>query len=557
VLGIKTRDVPADKDAMAAHISIPTLGAALLLTACAVPPASNQPPTTPAVAVVDTPGPAATDPESVPTGQTLLAAAEPVAGIHVLGYAPPPITNLWQALRDDFGLPQQDNPRIDVQRQWYAKHPRYMQRVTERARRYAWYIHQELQARDMPAEIALLPIVESAYDPFAYSHGRAAGLWQFIPSTGKRFGLTQNWWYDGRRDIPDSTNAALDYLQYLHKRFDGDWMLALAAYNSGEGTVLEALRHNRKKGRPSTFWDLKLPKETRDYVPKLLALSQLVSRPADFGIELEPVPNRANFHIVDTGGQIDLAVAADLAGIDLETLYRLNPGFNQWATAPKGPHRLLVPASATATFRQAIAQLPPEQRIQWERVKIKDGETLSHIARRYRTTVEVLETANQVRATSIRAGKYLMVPVASQAGESYKLSAAQRLNRKQNSARGGYKTRHVVRNGDTLWELSREYKVGVRSLASWNGMAPGDTLRVGQTLVVWSGKQSSASLNPGTQRRPVHYTVRKGDSLSRIADRFNVNVTDLRRWNTLPKGEHLQPGQHIKLYVDVTRQTDA
>jgi membrane-bound lytic murein transglycosylase D len=475
----------------------------------------------------------------------------------VYGYTPPPVTSLWQALRNDFCLPQQDNPRIDVQRKWYAKHPSYMQLVTERARRYAWYIHQELQARDMPGEIALLPIVESAYDPFAYSHGRAAGLWQFIPSTGRRFGLVQNWWYDGRRDIPDSTNAALDYLQYLHKRFDGDWLLALAAYNSGEGTVIGAVRHNRKKGRPTTFWDLNLPKETREYVPKLLALSQLVSRPADFDIELEPVPNRATFHMVDIGGQIDLAVAAELAAIDLETLYRLNPGFNQWATAPKGPHRLLVPTAATATFRQAIAQLPPEQRIQWERVKISKGQTLSEIARRYRTTVEVLETANQLRGTSIRAGHYLMVPVASQAGESYKLSAAQRLNRKQNSARNGYKTRHVVRNGDTLWELSREYKVGVRSLASWNGMAPGDTLRVGQTLVVWTGKQPSQSLHTGSRVRPVHYTVRKGDSLSRIANRFNVSITDLQRWNTLPKGEYLQPGQHIKLYVDVTRQTGA
>jgi membrane-bound lytic murein transglycosylase D len=556
VLGIKTWDLLAAKYAMAANNQIPILGAALLLTACALSPTAHEPPPIPAIAAVETPAPAADAATRAP-GHTLLAAAAPVSGVAVGGYTVPPVNSLWQALRDNFCLPDQDNPRIDVHRKWYIKHPRYMQRVTERARRYAWYIHRELQAREMPAEIALLPIVESAYDPFAYSHGRAAGLWQFIPSTGKRFGLTQDWWYDGRRDIPESTAAALDYLQYLHKRFDGDWLLALAAYNSGEGTVIESLRHNRKKGRPTTFWDLNLPRETREYVPKLIALSQLVSRPADYGIELEPVPNHANFHIVDTGGQIDLAVAADLAGIELETLYRLNPGFNQWATAPNGPHRLLVPAAATATFRQAIAQLPPENRIQWERVKIKQGETLSHIARHYGTTVEVLETANQVRATSIRAGRYLMVPVASRAGESYKLSAAQRLSRKQNSARNGYKTRHVVRNGDTLWDLSREYQVGVRSLASWNGMAPGDPLRVGQTLVVWTGKLAAESLHPGSRVRPIHYTVHRGDSLSRIADRFNVSVTDLRRWNALPNGENLQPGQHIKLYVDVTRQTGA
>lgn len=536
---------------MAADSPIIALCITLLVTACAAPPVAKAPAARP-------PDPATTPTHDQPRehGPTLLAAAQPLTGVLVSAYTPLPPTDLWEVLRADFGLPlQTDNPRIQVQRNWYIKHPKYLQRVTERATRYAWYIQQALQNRDMPAEIALLPIVESAYDPFAYSHGRAAGLWQFIPATGKRFGLTQNWWYDGRRDVIDSTRAALDYLQYLHKRFKGDWLLALAAYNSGEGTVIKAQRHNRKRGKPTGFWDLKLPRETRAYVPKLIALGQLVRDPADYDIELDPVPNEPYFEIVDTAGQIDLAVAADLAGIDLETLYRLNPGFNQWATAPKGPHRLLVPAQATATFRQAIAQLPSEKRIQWERVKVRKGDTLSHIAKRYRTTVDVLKTANQLRGSTVRAGKYLMVPVSSQAQESYKLSAAQRLQRKQNSSRKGYKTRHVVRNGDTLWDLSREYKVGVRSLASWNGMAPGDPLRVGRTLVVWTKQLSSKSLHPGARVRPVHYTVRKGDSLSRIANRFNVTVADLRKWNTLPKGKYLKPGQHIKLYVDVTRQT--
>jgi membrane-bound lytic murein transglycosylase D len=318
---------------------------------------------------------------------------------------------------------------------------------------------------------------------------------------------------------------------------------------------MAAQRANRKKHRSADFWTLDLPEETRAYVPKLLAIAQLIDRPADYGVELEPVPNRPYFHIVDTGAQIDLAVAAELAGVELDALYKLNPGFNQWATAPDGPHRLLVPAPAAATFRQALAQLPEAERIQWNRIKIQRGETLSQIARRHRTTVEVLKTANQLQNSSIRAGRHLLVPVASQAPESYKLSAAQRLKRQQNRSRSGHKARHVVRNGDTLWDLSRQYKVGVRSLAAWNGMAPGDPLRVGQTLVVWTGKHPTRVSRSGGQVRPVHYTVRRGDSLSRIASRFKVTVGDLRRWNTLPKGKYLQPGQHIKLYVDVTRQT--
>ncbi len=522
---------------MAADIRILTLGTAMMLAACTTPQALQT--NTPSATVVAKPAPE----------RPLRAAASPPATAQ---------TDLWHLMRANFALPHQhDSPRISAPRNWYIKHPRYLKRVTQRARRYAWYIHRALEARAMPAEIALLPIVESAYDPFAYSHGRAAGLWQFIPSTGKRFGLKQNWWFDGRRDIPESTRAALDYLQYLHKRFDGDWLLALAAYNSGEGTVLAAQRYNRKRGRPTGFWDLKLPKETRAYVPKLIALGELISRPAEFGIELPPLPAETGFHIVETGGQIDLAVAAELAGIELDTLYQLNPGFNQWATAPKGPHRLLVPAAASATFRQAIAQLPVDQRVRWNRVKIGRGETLSQIAHTYRTTVAVLATANQLNGTTIRAGQHLMVPVASKANTSYTLSAAQRLRRKQNRSGKGYKSRHVVRNGDTLWDLSREYKVAVRSLASWNGMAPGDTLRVGQTLVVWSGQLAAKGLHSGSRVRSVHYTVRKGDSLSRIASRFSVRVTDLRRWNDLPVGKYLRPGQHLKLYVDVTRQTGA
>jgi len=524
----------------------------VLLTACASLP---EHPTTPqarndgelaATAGADT---------TLPTNQaTLLAAAEPVTGILVASLADAPAPDFWEQLRRDFGLPDQDNDRVRVHRTWYVKHPEYIKRVSERARRYAWHIQQELHKRDMPSEIALLPIVESAYDPFAYSHGRAAGLWQFIPSTGKRYGLKQDWWYDGRRDVVDSTRAALDYLQHLHERFKGDWLLALAAYNSGEGTVIKAQRRNRKQGKGTGFWELDLPRETRAYVPKLIALKQLVSTPGKYGVKLTPIANRPHFEIVNTSAQIDLAIAADLADMELDSLYRLNPGFNQWATPPKGPHRLLVPSESAEAFRQSIAQLPPEKRVTWIRHKVSSHETLSHIAKRYHTTVTALQTANNLNTTSIRVGKYLMVPVSSQDQGSYRLSAAQRLDRKKNSARNGYKAEHVVSNGDTLWDLSRKYKVGVRKLASWNGMAPGDPLRVGQTLVIWTNQPTSSTVHPGSLVRPVHYTVRKGDSLSRISSRFKVTVTDLRKWNSLPKGQYLQPGDRLKLYVDVTRQ---
>ena len=522
---------------------------ALLLGACA----TQQPAMLPDSQAAAIP---AENAQSTPEpGVTLLASAQPLAGI--LSDTPAALapTDLWEVMRRDFGLPGHNGKRVTAQRNWYAKHPEYMHRISQRADRYAAHILQQVVQRGLPAEIALLPIVESAYDPFAYSHGRAAGLWQFIPATGKRFGLKQDWWYDGRRDLVESTRAALDYLEYLHKRFDGDWLLALAAYNSGEGTVGKAMRRNRKKGKPVTFWDLDLPKETRAYVPKLIALKQLVNSPEKYGVTLEPVSMQIPFEIIDTGGQVDLAIAADLAGIELDALYRYNSGFNQWATPPKGPHRLLIPRAQAETFREAIAELPPEKRIQWVRHKIANGQTLGHIAKRYHTTVDALKSANQIRGHSIRAGKYLLVPVSSTGQENYRLSANQRLNRKQNTSRKGQRSQHIVTSGDTFWDLSREYKVSVRKLASWNGMAPGDPLRVGQKLVLWTNDASQNSAHPGSQRRAVHYTVRKGESLSRISSRFKVRVADVRRWNGLSKKGYLQPGQHLKLYVDVTRQT--
>ncbi|MDT8386340.1 MAG: LysM peptidoglycan-binding domain-containing protein [Thiogranum sp.] len=510
----------------------------LLLSACAsqntLPPAAETDPGT-------------AESEPVLSNSTLLTATQSTAVR---------TPDFWAGLRAGFMLPDLDNSTVAQHRNWYIRHPEYLERVAERAQQYAWYISREIRKRGMPAEIALLPIVESAYDPFAYSHGRAAGLWQFIPATGKHFGLRQDWWYDGRRDIVDSTRAALDYLEYLHKRFDGDWLLALAAYNSGEGTVSNAQRKNRKKGKPTDFSHLDLPRETRNYVPKLIALKQLVAAPDHYGVELTSIASQPYFEVVDTDTQIDLAVAADLAGIAIDALYRLNPGFNQWATAPEGPHRLLIPVAQLDVFRQAIAALPAEQRLKWHRHKVSNGETLSHIAKRYNTTVSALKVANDLGGHSIRAGSHIMVPLSSQEPGNYQLSAGQRLNDRQNQARRGQKIQHRIGAGDTLWDLSRHYKVGVRKLAAWNGMAPGDTLRLGQKLVLWIDQSgASGSAHPGDQLRAVHYTVRQGDSLSAISSRFKVSVTDLRKWNGLTKGKYLQPGQRLKLYVNVTQQT--
>lgn len=463
---------------------------------------------------------------------------------------PAPHADLWPRLRESFGLPHQNHARIAPHIQWYRNNPAYLDRVFERAEPFLCHILEQLEARDMPAEIALLPVVESAFDPFAYSHGRAAGLWQFIPATGKRFGLKQDWWYDGRRDVVASTEAALDYLEYLHRFFDGDWMLALAAYNSGEGTVRNAVRRNRAAGKATDFWSLDLPRETRAYVPKLLALSLVVEDPARHGLALREIANTPRIALVDTGGQLDLAIAAELAGLPIDDLHRLNPGYNHWATHPQGPHRLVLPIDLAEDFGKALAELPPDQRLRWQRHEIRSGETLGHIAKRYRTTVAVLRETNQLSGNTIRAGRHLLVPVAATAASDYRLSTAQRLARAQNRDRGGVRMTHVVRRGDTFWDLSRRYDVPLRSLARWNNMAPGDTLRPGQKLAVWDRKAERRTL------RTIQYQVRRGDSLARISSRFKVSIHDLVNWNGLSRDQYLQPGQTLKLYVDVTRQAE-
>ncbi len=477
-------------------------------------------------------------------------------------WVPPGPPDLLEELRESFVLDYDDNRRIEAQRDWFVRHPDYLDRVFTRAQRYMPHIRAELERRGLPMELALLPIVESAYDPFAYSHGRAAGLWQMIPGTARRFGIRQNWWYDGRRDIVDSTRAALDYLEYLHELNDGDWLNAIASYNSGEGNVLRSVRRNRKAGKPTDFWNLKVPRETRAYVPKLLALVDIVNDPEAFGIELPTLVDESQFVVIDIESQLDLALAAELADIEVDTLYAYNPGYNRWSTDPAGPHSLVLPADVADDFVAALADVPADERVRWQRHRVRSGETISEIAEQYHTSVASIRASNQLRGNTIRAGHYLLIPVSKKPLTAYSQSADARLERTRNRRRAEHKLEHVVASGESFWTISRRYGVTTRKLAAWNGMAPGDTLSVGRRLVVWTNDESavdSPSVSPattlGNTTRRLNYTVRNGDSLYLIAKRFRVSIGQLTRWNNLDASSILRPGQRLTMYVDVTQQS--
>jgi len=453
--------------------------------------------------------------------------------------APVPITDLWQRIRDGFLISdyQQLHPESERRLRWFIDHPDYVARVVERARPYLYHIVEEVQKRDMPMEIAMLPVVESGFKPYAYSKSHAAGLWQFIPGTGKVYGLEQNWWYDGRRDVIQSTRAALDYLEKLHNDF-GDWQLALAAYNCGEGTVGRAIRRNQAAGKATDFWSLDLPSETSAYVPKLMAVSHMIKYPERYELSLSPVDNKPYLTTVNIGSQIDLAKAAQLADISKDELHQLNPAFNRWATAPEGPHELVLPLTKAEKFKLALAAMPAQQRVMWARHKIQRGESLSVIAKRYATTVNVIKQANNLQDNNIRTGSHLLIPASPH--QSAALAANQAPQKQSNNSQ---KKTYTVKAGDTWWDIAREYNTDVPTLTQWNKKSNNAVLQPGQKLVLWSNQ---------TQRKSVSYIIQNGDSLWAISRKFNVSIAQVREWNGLSDRSLLQPGQNLTLYLDET-----
>ncbi|GAB3678295.1 lytic transglycosylase [Salinisphaera aquimarina] len=456
------------------------------------------------------------------------APIEPDENVVQLDYTPhqwpDPDQDLWAAIRAGFALDSNAERRpVREWTQFYATHQGHLDASLDRAQPFLWHVVQQVEERGMPTELALLPIVESGFNPSARSYMGASGLWQFMPGTADHMGLPRDWWYDGRNDVIASTNAALNYLTLLKDRYDGDWLLALAAYNAGPGRVDAALARAQAEGLDDSYWNLELPRETTEYVPKLLAVRRIMMTPARFGVDWPALDNTPRTRSVKLPGQTELALAARMLDMPEDDLRRLNPGMRRWASAPDDDMSLLVPARKAAAFRQKLAATRTSRLVSRSTHTVRRGEILGRIAHHYGVSLASLRQANHLSGDRIRVGQTLQIPRSGVPGQ-----AAPPAEPTQT---------YVVQSGDSLWDIAHRYHIDVATLRARNRRVS-TTLHPGQSLII-----------PGsaTPPEPSTYLVKRGDSLWSIAHANDVAIADLRRWNRLGRDTALQPGRSLAI----------
>jgi membrane-bound lytic murein transglycosylase D len=459
----------------------------LVLQACAsTPPPADAPVSMPpdvagGAPATATPPPVLTQPPPAPPVQAAKAESlpkfdgekveveDPLKDLPTIDRTAAP-DDLWERIRRGFAMPNLGGAIVKRKTAEYAANQEYLQRIFDRSRLYLYHIVEEIEKRNLPTELALLPIVESAFNPLAYSRARASGLWQFIPGTGRVYKLEQNWWYDERRDVLESTKAALDYLTKLYE-MHGDWHLALASYNWGEGSVRRAIEKNRRAKKPTDYASLRMPRETQQYVPKLQAIKNIIADPKPYGIDLDPIPNQPYFEVVGDTPDMDVRLAAQLAEMPVEEFVALNPGFSRPLIRASGAARIVLPADKVARFRENLANRGDESLVSWQIYHPRRGERLAAIAKKHRIGLTELRRVNGIPSYSSRVPKVMVVPLDREGG------AAAALPIQYAPPEGRV---HTVRRGETLSAIAARYGVSVRSLRQLNGGK--DFLRIGQHL---------------------------------------------------------------------------
>jgi membrane-bound lytic murein transglycosylase D len=448
--------------------------------------------------------PAASAPTtSTPTpsaaAKPITTAPAPASSKTESGLGPLTETNLWDRIRSGFAMPELDSALVAEKERFYLQRPEYLQRMFQRGGRYLFYIVEEVERRGLPTELALLPFVESAMNPVALSHAAASGLWQFIPSTGKQYNLSQNWWVDNRRDVTRSTHAALDYLQKIYAMQGDDWFLALASYNWGEGAVQRAVKKAQARGRSGDYLSLDMPNETRHYVPKLIALKNIILRSQALGLQLPVLPNKPYFVTLEKSRPIDLKLAAQFAGMSVEEFVALNPAHNRPVIAASKNNELKIPADRIDSFVAAVNRHSETNKAltTWQPYTLQAGETLESVARREGVTIAEIEKANSLRpGARLMSGTTILAPHRSGPVDEAKIESfvAPRLYERVDQP-AAY---HVVGRKETLGSIAGQYGVSAATLKAWNGIKK--SVSKGTRLLVRPASSQTLLTNEQGQR---------------------------------------------------------
>lgn len=483
--------------------------------------------------------------------------------------------NIWDVLRDEFSLPHyEDHPAVQDKIEWYMNNQDFLLRSANRAAPYLYYIMQQIKKRHLPAELALLPIIESGYNPLSSSPVGAAGIWQLMPRTAAGLGVRQDWWYDGRRDVIMSTRAALNHLAYLESFFEGNWLLALAAYDTGEGNVVSAIKKNIRYGYDTDFWSLPVATETKNYVPSLLALAIIISNPDRYPIYFPPVRNAPYLAQVDLGKQINLKYAADLAGISYKKMIALNPAYNKRLLATKGPSKLILPIENVMQFTENLSRTPLSQPVTWVHYKVKSGDNIMLVAQKFKTTPGAIRKLNHLAKNSLRHGTTILIPneqitapntprvetsntpifigkansgaanIDIESNKTEPMIAGMQAKTINAYALHPGDTIYMVRNHDTLEHVATRFHINPQALRAANQLR-GRKLTPGKQLIIPTHEAAPANNTP-TKIQPgdTLYMVRKGDTIEKIANRFHTSAAAIRIAN-LVDDQTLQEGQRV------------
>jgi membrane-bound lytic murein transglycosylase D len=454
---------------------------------------------------------------------TLFLSCSSSQNLSHMGFIPKSAYNsIWDRMESDFMLPSNYGaiPAVSAYISWYAKHPEHVHKILDNSALYLQFILEKVEERGLPGELALLPFIESNFDPFAYSSAGATGIWQIMPSTASGYGVSINWWYDGRRDIIVSTKTSLNYLTYLHNFFDHNWLRAIAAYDSGEGTVRSAVRKQLRK-KAVDFWSLDLPIETKSYVPKLLALKEIIINAKVYGIKLPAIPNSSSFATFTLPNQVDLSKVANAVNINIMALRKLNPAYRRGFTAPNTKAQILIPLNKSEEFKQHLSYLSTGAL--WQKYVVKAGDSLSVIAIKFKTTIANIKKINKLQNYNVKIKQILLLPVNNYNVINDDSYVHDKIITEDNLP-GPQQLRHKVLPGDTVAKIAKKHNVKIGEIEFWNSVNARNSLTSGDEIIIWH--------SPALKKRTT-YKVKAGDSLGLIAKKFNTSIDKIKKQNNL------------------------